>query len=340
MSFGSENNIVPVISITGGCGSLCPDQFQGWVGLPIEEEAWHHAVAALRGIGNPPGADRGEPNRWRRNPMRKLMFAIMIAVTALSGQLLADGGDERTRPATAEEKAWHREVLEKAMSALPPANDGWTRNDETIDEIEKVYVAQTSHLWNIHTGASYEKNIAFDASKMSELSSSIEDLQAKLIPLTEKLTKAAEKGDQQEIALIQKEMQDLQAGNAGLAKMNDISEEREKGTARVEVTLNHAGMDFDFVKELPGKVRGAIVLRRDPTTVPKNLNYGKDGITWVLFGTFKKEAKPDGIKAYADRSGAFMQVKTVVVQITARDTTVADDLLARMNADTLAKLVQ
>lgn len=272
--------------------------------------------------------------------MRTLIFATLITVAALSGQLLADGGDERTRPATAEEKAWHRGALEKALSALPPAGEGWTRNDESIDEIEKVYVAQTSHLWNIHTGASYEKNIEFDAAKMNEFSGSIEELQAKLIPLTEQLTKAAEKGDQKEIARLQKEMQDLQTGNAGLAKMNDFTEERAKGSARVEVTLNHAGMDFDFVKELPGKVKGATVLRRDATSVPDGLNYGKDGITWVLFGAFSKEQKPDGIKAYAERKGPFMQVKTVAVQITARDNAVADDLLARLNADILAKLIQ
>jgi len=271
--------------------------------------------------------------------MKKLLCAVMMCLACFTGHVFADGGDERSRPTTAEENAWQKGVLESALAAVPAAPDGWSRRDDKIEDIERIMVTQTNNLWPLRANTSFEKAISQDMNKLAELAGSMGDMQAKIGPLTEKMQAAAEKGDQKEIARLQKELMEIQANDPGLNKMKAMSEEREMGSARVEISINHTGMHFEFVKELPGLAGGAIVFRKDKSTVPAHLDSDSDGITYLLFGPFKKEPIEGGFKAYAERNGSYRQVKTIVIQITARDNKVADDLMARMNTKALAALL-
>jgi hypothetical protein len=266
-----------------------------------------------------------------------LISFMMMCLAASSISLFADGGDDKTRPANSQEKAWVSSTWSKIFKAMPAAPAKWTRKDGETPEVREVSITSPYAL-AMNAYVELNKQISVN---MEEMARDTEDMNAgfsEMQPLIEKMQAAAARGDQKEIERIRAEMERIKSGNRGMQKMKAKNDEVEMGSARINISVNANGWDIDGVYlAAPQGVAHAVM--SGPAA-----GRGEDGnsetrIT-LFIGKFTKKGGPSNWQIYSpETKGRKTSLQTIIVTIAAKDGQVARDLMKGMNTKALSSML-
>lgn len=269
----------------------------------------------------------------------KRLALLMVFCCCFGGLLFADGGAERE--ITAAEKAFYGTTYLKVTDLLPQAPAGLERKIEELNVPRSMGVGAENYPIQYTIDCDYTKLV--DQQAQMEMAMSMANdadgmaaMNEQITRISEELQAAVAKGDQQQMAQLQKKMQDVIQGNTGIQKLKKNADEHEKASFKLWVGINTNGADFWPYREIPAPANTGLAIRRDKTE-----NSGCE--TVLFFGPYSKKVageKGDTLQIYAERKKAD-STKIHYLMITIQgEPEVVDPFIASMNLAGFAALLK
>lgn len=265
----------------------------------------------------------------------KHLILLVCVFISLSGVARADGGEQGLKP---EERAFMQATYKAAMALMPEAPAGWTRKPVALVLPRSLGEGSNLRPVPMEVVCDYQKNMSEIRSGGESYAASMKDFAEKMGKVSEKMQAAIARGDQAEVARLQKEMEQVVQGNQGMQKMKARIGDQQANSARIQMMINKHGVTHAFVEELPAPPPAVHAIRLRSGT-PAMSGTTSQGNTFLFFGTYEKKRFDDRLEIYAaDWIPPSCKVHRVMLFIDASPE-VADRFISRMDLRKVAGLI-